>query len=184
MKIPAQAKCVFKGIIFDVYHWEQEMYDGSKATFEALKRANTVVVIPVEGNQVYYAKQEQPGKPPFTSLFGGRAEEGEDPLESAKRELLEETGFISDDWKQIRHYAPPGRVEWNVYFFIARNCRKTTRQQLDGGEKIEVISTTIDDFVDNIILDPKFSEHELREEIMSAFDPVKADALKKEILGY
>ncbi len=40
MKIPPNAKRVFKGIIFDVYQWQQKMFDGSKETFEMLKRAN------------------------------------------------------------------------------------------------------------------------------------------------
>ena len=35
--IPENAKRVFKGIIFDVYQWEQELYNGSKAVFEKLK---------------------------------------------------------------------------------------------------------------------------------------------------
>lgn len=37
MKLPPQAKKVFTGQIFDVYQWEQEMYDGSFETFEMLK---------------------------------------------------------------------------------------------------------------------------------------------------
>jgi ADP-ribose pyrophosphatase len=183
MKIPDHAQRVFKGVIYDVYHWEQEMFDGTKTTFEALKRPNTVVVIPTNGDKVYYAKQEQPGKAPFTSLFGGRAEEGEDPLDSAKRELLEETGFVSDDWQQIRQYTLPGKIDWSVYFFVARNCRKEAEQVLDGGEKIEILSTTVDDFINKIILDPKFSEFELRNELMSGFSAAKADTLKKDILG-
>ena len=32
--IPENAKKVFTGQVFDVYQWEQEMFDGSKATFE------------------------------------------------------------------------------------------------------------------------------------------------------
>ncbi len=42
--IPEHAKKVFSGVIFDVYHWEQEMFDGSRATFEKVKRADTVGV--------------------------------------------------------------------------------------------------------------------------------------------
>ena len=46
-KFPPQAKRVFKGMIFDVYQWEQEMYDGSTHTFEKIIRPDTVLVIPV-----------------------------------------------------------------------------------------------------------------------------------------
>jgi 8-oxo-dGTP pyrophosphatase MutT (NUDIX family) len=182
-KIPPHAQCVFTGIIYDVYQWEQVLFDGSVATFECLKRPDTVVVIPVQGTKVFYARQEQPNKPLFISLFGGRAEKGEAPLEAAKRELLEETGLISNNWEQIRCYVAPSKIDWKVYFFVARDCLKTADQTLDAGEKIEVCTASIDDFINNIVTDPRFSEFELRAEIMSAFDPAKVDLLKKQILG-
>lgn len=182
-KIPPHAKRVFQGVIFDVYQWEQELFDGSTATFECLKRPNTLVVIPMAGDKVYYSYQEQPGKPPFLSGFGGRAEEGEEPLETAKRELLEETGFESDDWTQFRKYSAPGKIDWNIYFFIAKNCRKTKDQNLDAGEKIEIRETDIDTFLKEIVTDPQFCEHELKQEILSAFNPEAVAKIKAEIMG-
>lgn len=62
-KIPPHAVRVFKGVIFDVYQWEQMLYDGSTTTFECLKRPDTVIVIPLAGEMVYYAEQAQPGQP-------------------------------------------------------------------------------------------------------------------------
>lgn len=63
--MPENAKRVFKGIIFDVYQWEQEMFDGGKETFEKLKRPNTVVVFPVfPDGRIMLTEQEQPGKAP------------------------------------------------------------------------------------------------------------------------
>lgn len=182
-KIPPHAKCVFTGIIYDVYQWEQVLFDGSSTTFECLKRPDTVVVIPVQGTDVFYARQEQPNIPPFISLFGGRAEKGEAPLEAAKRELLEETGLTSNNWEQIRCYSAPSKIDWKIYFFVARDCMKTAEQHLDAGEKITVHTASIDDFINKIVTDPNFSEYELRLEIMSLFDPSKAVLLKNQILG-
>lgn len=51
MKIPEDAKLVFKGVIFDVYQWEQEMFDGTYETFEAIKRVGTVQIIPTIGDK-------------------------------------------------------------------------------------------------------------------------------------
>lgn len=99
-KLPSEANLVFKGKIFEVWQWEQEMFDGTKETFEKLKRANTALVIPLVGKNILIQEQEQPDKPgPFLSLPGGRCDESEKPLEAAKRELLEETGYASDDWE-------------------------------------------------------------------------------------
>lgn len=47
VKIPSHATKVFSGVIFDVYQWEQELFNGNIATFEALRRPSTVIIIPV-----------------------------------------------------------------------------------------------------------------------------------------
>jgi ADP-ribose pyrophosphatase len=183
MKIPSHATRVFKGVIYDVYQWEQELFDGTKKTFEALKRPNTVVVIPLLDDQVLYAHQEQPSHAPFISLFGGRAEEGEEPLVTAKRELLEETGLSSDEWQELRCYPAQSKIEWNVYYFVARNCKKTDEAKLDGGEKITIKTTSLDNFLTTILPLQNFGEWEIRQEILSAFNPEAVEKIKKEILG-
>src|SRR3990167_6673441 len=98
-KIPPQAKKVFSGVIYDVYQWEQAMFDGSPAIFEMLRRPNTVCVIPMVGDQILLAFEEQPNKGPHWTLFGGRQEQDETPIQAAQRELLEESGYVSDNWE-------------------------------------------------------------------------------------
>ena len=89
--IPDNAKKVFGGVLFDVYQWEQELFDGTKTLFEKLKRPDTVVVFPVlDDGKIILTEQEQPGKEPFIGATGGRVDEGEDILEAGKRELPEE----------------------------------------------------------------------------------------------
>lgn len=150
MKIPSQAKRVFKGVIFDVYQWEQEMYDGSKATFEALKRPNTILTIPIKGNKLLLSFEEQPGKPRRYGFIGGRAEPNELPLDTAKRELLEETGMESADWELFGSYEFDGKIEWTTHLFIARNCQKIAEQKLDAGEKIDVYKCQLSEFMEKI----------------------------------
>ncbi len=150
-KIPDNAKRVFKGVIFDVYQWEQELYDGSKATFEAIKRAGTIQVIPIVGDKIQLSYEEQPTKKPTLTFLGGRQEEGEDPLVGAKRELLEEAGLESDDWELYDTYGSRGKIDWNTFLFIARNCRKVSGQNLDAGERIEVRSFSFDEFIEQAI---------------------------------
>jgi len=182
-RIPAHAERVFKGVIFDVYQWEQEMFDGSTETFEGLKRPNTVLVIPMIGDKVYYSLQEQPAHKPFLSLFGGRGDEGEEPIETAKRELLEESGLESDDWYELRKYSIPGKFEWDVYYYVARNCRKTSEQNLDSGEKIEIREADLDSFLSEIVADPSFRELSFKSEVFSVFNPDVVAKLRDEMLG-
>lgn len=147
MKIPKQAKKVFTGEIFDTYQWDQEMYDGSKETFEMLKRANTVQVIATMNDKVVIILEEQPTLKQRYSVIGGRQDEGESSLKCAKRELLEETGLASEDWELWYEQEPYGKMEWTVSRYIARNCKKVSEQKLDVGEKIEVKPVSFDEFI-------------------------------------
>ena len=181
-KIPPQATCVFEGEIFDVYQWEQELFDGTTATFEMLKRPDTLIVLPFspEGD-IYYAEQEQPAKPPFLSLFGGRSEKGEEPLTAAKRELEEETGLQSENWKLLHCFDKHSKLEWNIYYFLAYDCQPTGTQKLDSGEKITIHTTTFDDFIGRILPDTTFAERELKTHLYSAVNEESIAALKERV---
>ena len=61
-KIPSHAKKVFSGTIFDVYQWEQEMFDGTTKIFEAAGRPHTALVIPVIDDKIVLSYERQPGK--------------------------------------------------------------------------------------------------------------------------
>lgn len=178
--IPENAKRVFKGVIFDVYQWDVDAYDGSKKVFEKLKRPDTVMVIPVtEDGQIIIALQEQPHKPPFIGTVGGRVDEGEDILEAAKRELLEETGYEAKDWMLFDAIQPVSKIEWAIYTFIAKGCIKIAEQNLDGAEKIELKFVSFDEFINLAVNDDKFGD-EFRIKILEAkLDLKKMQELKE-----
>lgn len=180
--IPEHAKRVFKGAIFDAYQWEQEGYDGKMRTFEKIKRPDTALIIPVtEDGKIIIADQEQPGKQFFTGLIGGRVNEGENPLEAAKRELLEETGYASEDWSLFDSIQPHNKIEWAVYTFFAKGCRKVAEQNLDGAEKVDLVFVDFDTFIETI-LSKKFSDTELKLKIMEAkLNPSKMAEFKKQL---
>lgn len=166
--IPENATRVFKGVVFDVYQWEQELYDGSKATFEKLKRPDTVVVFPVlPDGRILLTEQEQPGKEPFIGATGGRVDEGEDILTAAKRELLEESGYEAEEYFLWHSEQPVSKVEWAVYTFIAKGLKKVADFSLDGGEKITLKPVTFDEFLD-IGLGAKFGEKEIVPKLVEA----------------
>src|SRR3990167_320504 len=137
--IPDNAKKVFEGVLFDVYQWEQELFDGTKTTFEKLKRPDTVVVFPVLDNgKIILTKQKQPGKESFIGATGGRVDKGEDVLEAAKRELLEESGYTASKFILWDARHPTSKIDWVVYTFIAKGLKKVANINLDAGEKISL----------------------------------------------
>ena len=182
--LPPEAKAVFKGEIFEVLQWEQELFNGTTATFEKLRRPDTAVVIAVlPGGRILIAHQEQPGKPPFTGLLGGRVDEGEDALTAAKRELREESGYVSNEWTLLLSNQPISKIEWAVFIFVARNCEKTGDQNLDAGEKISVQSVSFEEFTD-LVTNGELDDPELRIMFLEAkLDPKKMAELRQLILG-
>lgn len=145
--VPSHASCVFKGKIFEVWQWPQEMFDGTTQIFERIWRPPTVEIIATVGDNILIEEQDQPDRKDNINLPSGRADQSEDMLREAKRELLEETGYASDDWHLFRSDEPTGKVLHDSYYFIARNCKKVKEPELDAGERIRTKLITLDDFI-------------------------------------
>ena len=63
----------------------------------------------------------------------------ESALDAAKRELLEETGYESDDWEFLLSVPSNATMADNyANLFVARNCRKVSEQNLDDTEFLNV----------------------------------------------
>jgi ADP-ribose pyrophosphatase len=183
-KIPKKAKRVFKGVIFEVYQWKQRMFDGSYEIFEKLKRPDTVNMVPVAGNKIMILMQRQPDwKTDKICVPGGRIDKGEKPLDAARRELLEETGYVSSNWKSWKELNPSGKIAWTVYTFIARNCTMKQGPQPDAGERIKTKLVTFDEFLE-LAGEPTFYEGELKAALLRAkYDKKYKLELKKLFFG-
>lgn len=170
--VPQQATRVFKGIIYDVYQWQQETFDGKSKTYEMLKRPDTVRVITIIDNKICIVKQEQLYIGSFIDIPGGMADHAEeDELQAAKRELLEETGLTCDTWKLIDAVQTHNKIDQINYLFLAYNSDPAKNkdslgiQRLDAGEeRIEVQFLTL-------------------EEVKLLFDNPEVRFLPKEILS-
>ena len=179
-QMPEDATLVFKGKLFDVYQWQQQMYDGTYQTFEKLKRPDTVVVFAVlDDGSILLTKQEQPGKSLFIGAAGGRVDEGEETEEAAARELLEETGYRAKELILWHSEQPVSKIDWAVYTFIAKGLEKVDEQRLDAGEKITLHPVTFDEFIDTALRN-EFTEREIVKYIYEAkIDKQKLEELRE-----
>jgi ADP-ribose pyrophosphatase len=89
---------------------------------------------------------------------GGVIEDGENPEEGMRRELLEETGYQFDEIELINTvYANPSTANNKTYCFLARGGRKVQEQQLDEHEQITVHEYSIDE-VKQLLADNKIAQ--------------------------
>ena len=80
---------------------------------------------------------------------GGVVEDGEDPLEGAKRELLEETGYTASQWVEVGRLYPNPALQTNtLYCYLALDAVKVSGQSLDAGEDIEIHLMPLDELVE------------------------------------
>jgi ADP-ribose pyrophosphatase len=185
--IPPSAQKVFSWVRFDVYQWQQKLYDGSFATFERARfRDGAFVIALLPDDHIIMTLQEQPARTwSFLSLpWGAFDTPTEDPLECAKRELLEETGYESDEWEPYEVFEGTSNVVVYTYFYIARNCRQASHQPgHDAWEKIQVFPLDYDAFLD-LALDPRFHHWTLLPHLFRAkSDPLEYQRLQKKLLG-
>lgn len=150
--IPDEAQMVFKGQIFDVYQWSQQLFDGSSHTFEMLKRPDTVVAICIVDDQILVVNDEQPHFGLRKSFPGGRVDDSDASIEdAARREVAEETGYRFNEWRLIKVSQPHLKIEWFVYVLLAWDATAQSAPHLDAGEKITVEQHTFSELKELVL---------------------------------
>jgi ADP-ribose pyrophosphatase YjhB (NUDIX family) len=146
-KLPDNARLMFEGVRYNIWQWEQTLFDGSTAVFEAAARADSVTLICTVGDKILVLEEQQPGLEPFLALPGGHSEGLDSPERTAKRKLMQESGYAISDIKSW-FTAPYGWVLGDNYYFICRNVAKETEPSPDPGDKVVPQLITYDQFID------------------------------------
>jgi ADP-ribose pyrophosphatase len=116
----------------------QSPRDGQTHEFWVIDAPDWVNIVALTpDNQLVLIDQWRHGSESVTiEVPGGMIDPGETPLLAAQRELLEETGFASDEWLQIGVVLPNPAIQSNrCTTFLARNCRQVAATHFDTTEE-------------------------------------------------
>jgi ADP-ribose pyrophosphatase len=113
-----------------------------EASFYILESNDWVNVIPLtEAGEVILIRQFRFGTEEVTlEIPGGIVEPGHTPLQAGQNELLEETGFHSDQWDYLGFVRPnPAFLNNRCHSFLARGVKKVAQIRLEESEEIEML---------------------------------------------
>lgn len=117
------------------------------------------IVALTKENKVILVKQYRHGAgKEFLEIPGGVIDEGEDALDAAKREMLEETGYAFESMERLVDLYPNPATSTNITTtFLAKGGIKVKEQELDDQEEIDVLLYSIDD-VKKLLKDHKIGQ--------------------------
>jgi ADP-ribose pyrophosphatase len=140
---------VYRGTLLHVRRDVVRLPDGSEGVREYIRHPGAVVVAAeLDGGRLVLERQYRyPHGREFIELPAGKVDPGEPTLQTAKRELLEETGYVAAEWRRlgVLHMAIAYTNE-TIEFWQARGLEKRERR-LDAGEFLEVFDLGLDEAV-------------------------------------
>lgn len=133
---------VFSGGLLRVQRDVVRLPDGKHAVREYIRHPGAVAVVALTADRrvVLERQHRYPLRRDFIEIPAGKLEAGEDPLDCARRELQEETGYVAAEWRRLGavHNAI-GYSDERIELWFARGLEKR-RQALDAEEFLEVLT--------------------------------------------
>jgi ADP-ribose pyrophosphatase len=146
--------------VFDVFSHEVKREGRAPRRLHTFETPDWCNVIPItSNNELVMIRLQRFGiDAQSLEIPGGLIDPGEEPIVAAGRELLEETGYESDDIKALGVvHANPALQPTKLHMFVARNCRPSKEgQSLDELEDCEVVLVPMNE-VDALFRDGKIT---------------------------
>jgi ADP-ribose pyrophosphatase len=136
------SETVFKGVLLEVRKDRVLLPNGKESMREYIVHPGAVVVLAFldNGNLLFERQFRYPLRRVFLELPAGKIDPGEPILDTARRELLEETGYVAASWEHLGVMHPCiGYSDERIEIFAARELHLAGEKQLDHNEFLDVI---------------------------------------------
>src|SRR6476661_5943477 len=133
---PDESRRVFEGKLISV---DVESWSGHER--EVVRHPGAVAIVAIDGDdRITLVRQlREPARKRLLELPAGTREPDEEPLATAKRELVEEAGLGGGEWRlATTFYSTPGFCNELVRVYIAEGVEETERQPQED-EEIELV---------------------------------------------
>ena len=138
---------VYRGGFLRLHRDVVQLPDGSRATREYVRHPGAVAIVAITDDRklVLERQYRYPLRREFIEIPAGKLEPGEAHLETAQRELLEETGYAASAWAKLGvvHNAI-GYSDESIELWLATGLAQRERK-LDAGEFLEVLTVPLDE---------------------------------------
>jgi ADP-ribose pyrophosphatase len=133
---------VYKGSIFDFVTENLKLPNGRDTVMAFIRHPGSIAVVPLldDNTVVMEVQYRHPVGEYLLEIPAGTLEPGESPLNCAKRELKEETGYHAQELIELgKIHMIPAYSNEEIHVFIARGLTPA-EQDLDPDEIIEVVT--------------------------------------------
>lgn len=134
------SELIFNGKILHVYRDDIKLPDGGTAEREIIRHIGAVCIVPItdDGKIILEKQYRYAIGQVITEIPAGKLDfAGEDPLDAAKRELKEETGYTARNWQKLGIFYPAAAYsDERITMFLATGLEKGERK-LDSDEFLD-----------------------------------------------